>query len=224
MALFSLENITCYSRNMTPLLKGVSFDIEKGSVVQLDGKSGSGKSTLIKITAGILVPTSGTVYFEGTDIHSMNDRQNKAFRKKMAFIFQDSALWANQNIFQNLSLPLQIHHPDMPLQDRIQEVKNICHLVNYERSLELRPADLSMGEQKKVAFARALILRPEILFLDEVTESLDVKAVSNVLEILHNFVDAGNTMVYISHRPGFVKEFPARKIVMKEGLINEIQD
>ena len=103
---------------MTPLLKGVSFDIEKGSVVQLDGKSGSGKSTLIKITAGILVPTSGTVYFEGTDIHSMNDRQNKAFRKKMAFIFQDSALWANQNIFQNLSLPLQIHHPDMPLQDR----------------------------------------------------------------------------------------------------------
>ncbi|MBQ0038965.1 MAG: ATP-binding cassette domain-containing protein [Treponema sp.] len=224
MELFKANDIHYITQTRIPILKGVSFDIKKGQTFRFDGKSGSGKSTLMKITAGIIVPSSGKIAFEGKDIHGMSDRQNRAFRKRMAFIFQDSALWANQNIMQNLSLPLQIHAPQMSPQERLEEIRNICHVVNYERSLELRPADLSMGEQKKVAFARALVLRPEILFLDEATESLDVKAVKNVMDILHNFVEAGNTMIYISHNQGFVNEFPGVKVKLKEGLIDEIQD
>lgn len=224
MALFDVENVEFISQTGIPIVKGASFKIEKGTTVQFDGKSGSGKSTLMKVTAGIIVPTKGTVRFEGRDVHAMNERRTRAFRKRASFIFQDSALWANQNIMQNLMLPLQIHYPELSAEEKVEKIKEVCQLLNYERSLDLRPADLSMGEQKKVAFARAFIIKPEILFLDEVTESLDVKAVDNVTEILHNFLEEGNTMVYISHNPVFVKAFPARKIIMKEGTINEIQD
>ncbi|MCI5829837.1 MAG: ABC transporter ATP-binding protein [Treponema sp.] len=224
MSLFNIENIEFYTQTNVPIIKGVSFDIEKGTTVQFDGKSGSGKSTLLKISAGIIVPTKGSVKFEGKDIHSMNSAQTKAFRKRTAFIFQDSALWANQNIMQNLMIPLQILYPEMPAKEKMETIKAICHTLNYERSLELRPADLSMGEQKKVAFARAMVLKPEILFLDEVTESLDVKVVDIVFQLLHDFIDNGGTVIYISHNPTFVKEFPARKIKIKEGIINEIQD
>lgn len=224
MALFDIADVEFHSQTGVPIIKGASFTIEKGTTVQFEGKSGSGKSTLMKIAAGIVVPTKGTIRFEGRDVHAMNERRTRAFRKRASFIFQDSALWANQNIMQNLMLPLQIHNPEMTMDQKIKTIKEICSLLNYERSLELRPADLSMGEQKKIAFARALVLKPEILFLDEVTESLDVKAVDIVMKLLHDFIDEGKTVIYISHNPSFVREFPARKITIKEGIIDEIQD
>ena len=220
MALFTLENLYFKSRNQE-IIRGVNLEIEKGSVVGLTGKSGGGKSTLLKLIAGILVPSSGKVLYGGVDIQSMNNIKNKEFRRKCAFVFQDSALWANQDIQQNLNLPLQTHNPDMTYSQRLERIHEICSIVKYDRSLQLRPADLSMGEQKRIAFARALINNPEVLFLDECTESLDRKGVEVIMSLLNSFVSEGKTVIYVSHSSVFITSLAGKVLVIEEGQLSE---
>ena len=218
MALFKLENVEFSSSNKK-LINGISLEIEKGTTTAFAGRSGCGQSTLLKIAAGILIPTKGDVYFEDKKIHDMSVKENLSFRKKTAFVFQDSALWANQSIIQNLSLPLQIHFPKMNSEERTFTIQSICAMVGYDRDLNLRPVDLSIGEQKKIAFARAMICGPEILFLDECTESLDKKSGRVIMELLHNFLSQGNTIIYVSHSTSFVTEFPGRVFHLEEGML-----
>lgn len=218
MSLFRLEDVT-FNSHTSPIVNGVSLEIEKGTATAFLGRSGGGKSTLLKLIAGILVPSSGHVYFEDTDIGTMTESQNLAFRRRCSFVFQDSALWANQDILQNLSLPLQIHYPEMSPQDIKFAVQGICAMVSYTRSLSLRPSDLSTGEQKRIAFARAMICGPEVLFLDECTESLDQKGADTIINLLHNFLASGNTVIYVSHNGSFIKEFPGTFHIIEDGRL-----
>ena len=220
MALFTLEDVRFNSRSKE-VVRGISMEIEAGSVTGLTGKSGSGKSTLLKLIAGILVPSGGKVLYKGNDIQTMSNAKNKEFRRECAFVFQDSALWANQDIQQNLNLPLQTHNSKMSAQDRLLRIKEVCELVKYERPLHLRPVDLSMGEQKKIAFARAFINNPEVLFLDECTESLDRKGGAVILELLDGFIKNGKTVIYVSHNSFFIHSVAGKIHVIEEGLLSE---
>ncbi|MBQ8013122.1 MAG: ABC transporter ATP-binding protein [Treponema sp.] len=220
MSLIKTEDIHFNSRG-NEVVRGIDIEIEAGTVTGLTGKSGSGKSTLLKLLAGILVPSSGKVFYKDTDIQLMNQQKNKKFRKECAFVFQDSALWANQDIQQNLNLPLQTHNPKLSQEERLDRIHEICDLVKYNRPLNLRPVDLSMGEQKKIAFARALINKPEVLFLDECTESLDRKGGENILKILRSFIDDGKTIVYVSHSSVFISAIGGRIHVIEEGLLSD---
>ncbi len=218
MALLEIKNLK-YSSRSQPIIKGISMHIHEGETVAITGKSGCGKSTLLKLIAGILVPTGGTVSFDGVNINLMTKAENRAFRRRSAFVFQDAALWANQDILSNVSLPLSIHFPQLSKEERLAEVENMCKIVKYERSLSLRPADLSMGEQKRVAFARAMICKPDLLFLDECTESLDSRGAQVLVRLLHEFEDAGKTMVYVTHSAAFAKEFKGTHYVIDEGVL-----
>ena len=224
MALLTVEDVKFSSRTQE-IIKGVSMEIEKGSTTVLIGKSGCGKSTLLKLLAGILVPSEGRVLFDGHDIETMTNAQNKEFRRRSAFVFQDAALWANQDIYHNLSIPLQVHFPKMSHEERLFAVQGICAMVNYSRPLTLRPVDLSACEQKRIAFARAMSCGPEILFLDEITASMDRRGMELIMNLLHNFVDQGNTLVYVSHNATFITEFPGNMIYVEDGLLkDEIQN
>ncbi|MCR5401953.1 MAG: ATP-binding cassette domain-containing protein [Treponema sp.] len=224
MALLTVEDVKFSSRTQE-IIKGVSLEIEKGSTTVLIGKSGCGKSTLLKLLAGILVPSEGRVLFDGHNIETMTNAQNKEFRRRSAFVFQDAALWANQDIYHNLSIPLQVHFPKMSHEERLFAVQGICAMVNYSRPLTLRPVDLSAGEQKRIAFARAMSCGPEILFLDEITASMDRRGMELIMNLLHNFVDQGNTLVYVSHNATFITEFPGNMIYVEDGLLkDEIQN
>jgi ABC-type lipoprotein export system ATPase subunit len=218
MSLFKVDEVSFISNNAL-LINSISLEIGKGTTTALLGRSGGGKSTLLKLIAAILVPSSGHVYFNDTDTGLMSEEQNLAFRRRCSFVFQDSALWANQDILQNLSLPLQIHYPEMSASERKFTVQSICAMVNYTRSLSLRPADLSTGEQKRIAFARAMICGPEVLFLDECTESLDTKGTETLINLLHNFLAQGNTIIYVSHNSTFIKEFPGTFYIIDDGRI-----
>ena len=220
MALFRLNDVKFNSRS-NEIIRGISMEIDAGTVTGLMGRSGSGKSTLLKLIAGILVPSAGRVLYKNVDIQLMNNRRNRTFRRECAFVFQDSALWANQDIAQNLNLPLQTHNPSMPHSERMQRIHEMCELVKYERPLTLRPVDLSMGEQKKIAFARALINNPDVLFLDECTESLDKKGGAVILDLLHKFIDSGKTIVYVSHSTSFISAIGGNKYVIDEGLLSD---
>lgn len=218
--LFETQNVEFHSRT-TQIIKGISLSIEKGTVAGLTGKSGSGKSTLLKLIAGIYVPTGGKVLYDGKDIQAMSTSQNLAFRKKCAFVFQDSALLANQDIQQNLSLPLTTQFPKITAEEKNERISEVCNLTGYDRPLNLRPVDLSMGEQKKIAFARALINKPEVLFLDECTESLDRKAGAVIMNLLQDFIKKGNTVIYVSHSSSFITTLGGKIFVIDEGKLSE---
>jgi len=220
MAILELQNVH-FTDNGQKVIKGISHSIEAGTVTAFLGKPGSGKSTALKLTAGLINPTSGKLLFEGKDINFMKRMETLEFRRRTAFMFQDSALWANQDIFHNLELPLVTHFPDMTPAARKAKIQEMVELVEYTRPLTNRPAGLSIGEQKKISFARALICNPEVLFLDEPTESLDEKTVDLILGILKTFIEEKKTLIYVSHDNLLINSMVSDKIYFADGEIQE---
>ena len=220
MSVFKMINV-CYEDNDSKIINDVSHFIESSTVTAFLGKPGSGKSTALKLLAGLITPTSGTITFEDKDIHAMHHKQNEEFRKRASFMFQDSALWANQDIYHNLELPLLLHFPEMTAAQRKEKIRNITERVEFYRPLIVRPAALSIGEQKKISFARALICDPEILFLDEPTESIDEKTEDLFISILKDFISQNKTVIYVSHDNYLINSFLCDKIYFEDGEIKE---
>lgn len=220
MAILEMRKV-CYEDSNLKIIKNISHYIESNTITAFLGKPGSGKSTALKLLAGLMPPTSGSICFEGKEIHSMNQKQNLDFRKRASFMFQDSALWANQDIYHNLELPLLIHFPEMSALERKEKIRHYMELVDYKKSLIIRPAALSIGEQKKISFARALICEPEILFLDEPTESIDEKTEDLFIDILKKLIADNRTIVYVSHDNYLINSFVCDKIYFEDGEIKE---
>jgi len=114
-------------------------------------------------------------------------------------VFQDSALWANQSLLQCMELPLRIHFPQMTPRERENRIQSVLRDVGYKRDLSIRPSQLSMGEQKLIAFARASVCRPRLLFLDEWTESLDDSAASRLNSLVRKHQAEKHTVIFVSH-------------------------
>jgi ABC-type multidrug transport system ATPase subunit len=196
--IIELKNIS-YSAQNKKLIKGISYGLEEGKTAALVGPSGCGKSTVLKLAAGLFAPDEGHVLFRGKDIWRMNRLENLAFRREAAVVFQDSALWANQSLFQTLDLPLRVHFPSMTKKDRERRIESVVAEVGYKKDLGIRPSQLSMGEQKLIAFARALICRPMLLYLDEWTESLDETASQHLIGMVRKLREKGVSVILISH-------------------------
>jgi ABC-type lipoprotein export system ATPase subunit len=196
--IIEMKNVSFVAQNRT-IVKGFSHQFEEGKTTALVGPSGSGKSTILKLSAGLLVPSEGCVWFRGKDIHTMNRQDNLDFRREGSMVFQDSALWANQSLLQSLELPLRIHFPGMDLTERESRIDSVLRDVGYKRDLSIRPASLSMGEQKLIAFARAMMCWPKLLFLDEWTESLDDSAAQRLIQLVQRMQKENNTVIFVSH-------------------------
>jgi ABC-type multidrug transport system ATPase subunit len=199
-----------------PVAQHISFAVEEGTSLALTGPSGGGKSTALKLAAGLLIPTGGKALFRGRNIADMSRAQNLAFRRESAVVFQDSALWSNQDLYQCLELPIRIHYPGMKAADRQARVAEALREVGYTKDIRLRPAMLSMGEQKLIAFARAMILRPRLLFLDEWTESLDDAAANRLMALVRKLREEKRTIIFVSHDFRIIKNF-ADHIIMIDG-------
>ena len=210
---------TSFADGLTTVVNDVSLSIEKGSVTAFLGEPGGGKSTVLKLISGIVIPTKGKVFYDGKDITNLSSKENLAFRKRMAYMFQNSALWANQSLYQNLELPLKLHFPKLPPEQLDERIKEVAKLVDFSKPLTLRPAALSTGEQKRIAFARALICKPDILFLDEPTESLDEKTAALFIKITQDFCAEGNTLIYVSHDNNFINALENDKYYFSKGTI-----
>jgi ABC-type multidrug transport system ATPase subunit len=194
-----------FSTQQQEIIRGISHQFLEGKVTALVGPSGGGKSTVLKLAAGLLIPSTGTVRFRGQDMATMNRGQTMEFRRQSAVVFQDSALWANQNLYQNLELPLRIHFPRISKADREKRMQQVLSEVGYKKDLMIRPAQLSMGEQKLIAFARAMLCWPRILFLDEWTESLDGNAAQRLIDMVKYHKEQGTTVIFVSHDLKIIK-------------------
>jgi ABC-type transporter Mla maintaining outer membrane lipid asymmetry ATPase subunit MlaF len=217
--ILELEDVA-FSAEDRKVIHGVSLKLKASKTTAFVGSSGGGKSTVLKLSAGLLVPDHGEVLYKGKNIAHMNRNENLEFRREGAFVFQDSALWANQNLYQILELPLKIHFPRMTKKEREERINTVTAEVGYKKELGIRPARLSMGEQKLIAFARAMLCDPNLMFLDEWTESLDEIAAKRLIDIVRKKQKEGCTIVLVSHDMRIIKDIADYVIVIIDGKIS----
>ncbi len=197
-------------------LRGVSLEVEKGHLVAVMGPSGSGKSTLMHTMAGLDRPTSGSVLIAGTEITDLDDAKLTLLRRDhVGFVFQFFNLLPMLNAEENVLLPLTIAGKD-PDRQWVDELFSITGLAARRKH---RPAEMSGGEQQRVAISRALVTRPTILFADEPTGNLDSKTGGQILDLLRNSVDNyGQTIVMVTHEPR-AASIAHRILFLADGLI-----
>jgi putative ABC transport system ATP-binding protein len=197
-------------------LRGIDLDIERGKLTAVMGPSGSGKSTLMHILAGLDKPTSGEVEIDGTSITKLNDADlTKLRRRHIGFVFQFFNLLPMLNAEENVLLPLSIagEKPDRAWLDEVLEKTGLTARRAH------RPAELSGGEQQRVAISRALITKPTILFADEPTGNLDSKTGGEILDLIRESVDTyGQTIVMVTHEPR-AAAIADRILFLADGLI-----
>jgi putative ABC transport system ATP-binding protein len=180
-------------------LRGVTVGFERGTFTAIMGPSGSGKSTLMHILAGLDQPTSGWVDIAGTRLDELSDRELTLMRRhSIGFVFQTYNLLPVLTAEENITLPLRIGRADVD-SEWLETLIDTVHLGDRR---DHRPAELSGGEQQRVAVARALIAKPEVVFGDEPTGNLDSVAGRQVLDLLRRAVDDfGQTIVMVTHDP-----------------------
>lgn len=191
-----LKNVTFKNNNFL-VLNDISLEIEKNTMTSIVGRSGAGKSTLLKIMAGLFLPTSGTVEINGKDYYKLDDEERIELRKKVSFVFQNSALISNLSIKENLLLPLNFHYKNLSTALQDKKVSEVLEQVGMADSIYNRPAQLSAGEQKLVSIARALITDPEMIFFDEPLGSLDATISKKILKIIKEYATLEKTTVII---------------------------
>jgi ABC-type transporter Mla maintaining outer membrane lipid asymmetry ATPase subunit MlaF len=216
--LFRTRNLVVYSGDYR-VLKDISVEIQRRRFTVIIGPTGCGKSTLIKALAGLLVPEDGAVLYNGTSLTALSEKALLALRKINGFVFQDSALWQNKSIFDNLSLPLRFHHPEMPLPAVNAKVDAALRDAGLLDSIHLRPAQLSTGEQKIISLQRALITEPSILFLDEPTVQVDPATRRKIIARLQAEKAKGTTLIAVTHDSEILTALADDLILLRDGFI-----
>ena len=187
-----------------PALNGISCDFEEGKFYAIIGRSGSGKSTLLHILGGLDRPTSGEVLVDGKNICSMNDEQMAIFRRRhMGFVFQQFNLLEEYNIRNNICMPLKLdgRRPDPRFYAEVIDTLGLKEKVNKF------PSELSGGEQQRVAIARSVLAKPELIIADEPTGNLDKKTGEEVLELLTTCAAKfGQTLIIVTHDPEIARK------------------
>lgn len=191
----------CYSlgRRTLEVLRGVDLQVNQGDFVALRGASGAGKSTLLHLMGGLDRPDSGEVFVGDQRLAELSDSALTLFRNRhIGFIFQSYHLLPELDALENVMLPAQMAR--IPTTTARERAKHLLQRVGLEDRLEHRPAELSGGEQQRVALARCLINQPKVILADEPTGNLDSKTGTGVLELLLELrSERGVTLVIATH-------------------------
>lgn len=200
-----------------PAVSHVNLHIDKGEFVFIVGSSGSGKSTMIKMLMKELDATSGKIMVSGERLEGMKHRRVAKFRRKLGVVFQDFRLLKDRNVYENVAFAQRvIGKPNRVIRKRVPEVLQEVGLAGKYKSF---PDELSGGEQQRVAFARALVNRPDILLADEPTGNLDPKTSDEIMKLIEEINDRGTTVLVVTHNREIVNTMKKRVITMHEGVI-----
>jgi putative ABC transport system ATP-binding protein len=180
-------------------LEDVSLEVPAGSFTLLTGPSGSGKTTLLALLGGLERPTRGRVLFAGRDLGGCSDVELARLRRRLGFVFQDFALIAGLPVWENVTYPLIPRGASAA--ERYRLARELLGNFGLGDRLAARPRELSGGEQQRVAVARALAGRPEVLLADEPTSNLDEESGRAVIALLRQAHADGKTVVASSHDP-----------------------
>jgi len=201
-------------------LDGVAVSIARGEFLGIVGSSGSGKTTLLNLLAGLDTPTSGIVELSGTPLTGMSRRQLSSYRAhKVGMVFQSFNLISHYTALQNVETALYFN--DTPSGERRRRAGEILEQLGLADRITHRPADLSGGEQQRVAVARAIVKKPEILFADEPTGNLDYDNALQIASLLTSLNAEGLTVVLVTHNLELAQQRARRTIRMQYGRIVE---
>ncbi len=198
-------------------LNDLSLSIKENEFVALMGPSGSGKSTLMNLLGCLDTPTKGTYHLNGIDVSTMNDDKLAKIRnEEIGFIFQTFNLLPRSTTLENVMLP-QVY-AGFNKHDRMHNAQKVLRRVNLEDRMEHRPNELSGGQRQRVAIARALINNPSLILADEPTGNLDTKTSLEIMTLLEEIHQMGNTIVIVTHEEEIALH--ARRIIrMRDGMI-----
>lgn len=186
------------------VLKSVNLELGVGEMISLTGKSGAGKSTLINIIATIERPDGGEVLIKGENIMKMGDSKMSRFRnREIGIVFQFHHLLPEFTALENVAMPLMIAGK---MNESLNEAREMLKRVGLEKRLEHKPAELSGGEQQRVAVARALVTSPSLLLLDEPTGNLDEDTGTVILKLIMDLArEKALTTIFVTHNKSFAR-------------------
>ena len=200
-------------------LRDISLKIDKNEYVAIMGPSGSGKSTLMNMLGCLDTPTSGKYDFTGVSVSEMTDNELAKIRnKEIGFVFQTFNLLTRSDALHNVELPLV--YAGLPYTERRERAKQALIDVGLEDRIHHKPNELSGGQRQRVAIARALVSKPSIILADEPTGNLDSKTGEEIMQVLEEIHEKGNTIILVTHEE-YIAEHAARIIRLKDGLVEE---
>lgn len=216
--MIELQGVDYHSQGYQ-ITHSLSCSFPDGQTTIILGGSGSGKSSLAKLAAGLLIPDQGKVFWNGRDLAHLNRRDTQAFFFHYGFGFQDSALWSNQSVRDNLILPLQVMGRRIDKAQGDALAKEFSARLGFTDSLSVRPAELSLGEQKLISLARAMIIEPQLLILDEPMAFLDESSRERVMDAIIQRKNSGQSQIIVSHSSELCSLVADRLVVLRQGRL-----
>ena len=204
----------------TVALNHVSLDVKEGEFVAIMGPSGCGKSTLLNILGLLDNPTEGSYKLLGQEVADLKEKERTRVRKgKLGFVFQSFNLIDELNVYENVELPLT--YLGVKASERKRMVEDILKRMNISHRAKHFPQQLSGGQQQRVSIARALAMKPKILFFDEPTSALDPELTGEILHVIKELAAEHMTMVIVTHEMSFARDVSDHIIFMDGGVIVE---
>ena len=213
--MIELQNISKRYSGNRQALANLDLTLEQGEMAFLTGPSGAGKSTLLKLIAAIERPTRGQIFINKKNITHIPKRKIPSLRRHMGVVFQDHHLLYDRNVFDNVSLPLQIagySHTD--ISRRVRAALDKVALLDKEQAM---PITLSGGEQQRVGIARAVVNKPAILLADEPTGNLDPELSAEIMQLFIEFNQVGVTVLIASHDLDLISRLQKRIVRLQNG-------
>ena len=210
-----------YGGDNASSLEGVNLTISVGEFVSIVGHSGAGKTTLVKLILGEEKPTTGTVFFESLDIHTLRSSDITNLRRRIGTVFQDFRLLPNKTAYENIAFAMEAAGKTDEEID--SDVPHVLELVDLSRKMHHFPHQMSGGERQRLAIARAIINQPEVIIADEPTGNLDPINTYEVVQILKKINDLGTTVILTTHNRGVIdlpigrsKKTPLKRVAVGE--------
>ncbi len=201
------------------ILKNINFTISENKITIIVGQSGTGKSVLMKCIEGLIEPDEGSIIIDEKNIYTLNKPELNETRKMMAMLFQGSALLDSLNVYQNVALPL-IEHTELSEAEILEEVTDKLELVGLKDVLTKMPSELSGGMKKRVALARAIILKPKYIIYDEPTTGLDPIIANEISNLILKLQDQYNiASVIITHDMDCIRKIKGHIMMIHEKKI-----
>ena len=203
------------------ILKGINLTVNKGEDLVILGRSGSGKSVTIKCLVGLVKADKGEIKVFDTDITTLDNNELNEIRLSIGFMFQDGALYDSMSVRQNLTFALKHHTRDLSETEIEAQIIEALDNVGLKESIDKMPSELSGGMKKRIALARTIITRPEIILYDEPTSGLDTITSREISELILSVQEKYKTSsIIITHDMACAKMTGNRIMILKDGAIN----